>query len=77
MVPLRKDYRGLCHWRKAYLALCVAGYEEYTFGDDNKTWDKYVRNLGYQRYTMPDAKSYTTLPPSETAVVGRIKAVNA
>jgi hypothetical protein len=45
-------------WRKVYLSLCVEGYSECTFGDDNKTWDKYVRSLGYQRYTIPDAKSY-------------------
>lgn len=41
-------------WRKVYLALCVEGYKECTFGDDNKTWDGYLKSLGYQRYSIPN-----------------------
>lgn len=45
-------------WRKVYLALCVEGYEECTFGDDNKTWEKYLNGLGYRRFTLSEAKGY-------------------
>lgn len=41
-------------WHKVYLALCVEGYAECTFGDDNKTWDKYLISLGYHKYTIPN-----------------------
>ena len=41
-------------WRKVYLALCVEGYKECAFGDDNKTWDGYLKSLGYQKFTIPN-----------------------
>ena len=45
-------------WRKVYLALCVEGYEECTFGDDNKTWDKYLKSIGYRKFNLPENKGY-------------------
>lgn len=45
-------------WRKVYLALCVEGYDSCTFGDDNKTWEGYLKNIGYRRFNLPDNKSY-------------------
>lgn len=45
-------------WRKVYLALCVEGYEECTFGDDNKTWDKYLQSIGYRRFNFPNTPGY-------------------
>ena len=44
-------------WHKVYLALCVEGYAECTFGDDNKTWDKYLTNLGYHKYSIPNSSA--------------------
>ena len=45
-------------WRKVYLALCVEGYDECTFGDDNKTWEKYLNSLGYRRFNLPNTPGY-------------------
>lgn len=45
-------------WKKVYLALCVEGYEECTFGDDNKTWDKYLQSIGYRRFNFPNTPGY-------------------
>lgn len=53
-------------WRKTYLALCVEGYEKCTFGDDNKTWDSYLKSLGYQRFTLSDPKPLTVAEFSNT-----------
>ncbi|MBP5764523.1 MAG: hypothetical protein J6W47_05385 [Bacteroidales bacterium] len=41
-----------------YLALCVEGYDECTFGDDNKTWEKYLNSIGYRRFTLSESKGY-------------------
>lgn len=45
-------------WKQVYLSLCVEGYEECTFGDVNKTWEKYLMDNGYRRFTLPDNKNY-------------------
>lgn len=45
-------------WRKVYLSLCVEGYEECAFGDDNKVWEKYLTNIGYRRFTLSESKGY-------------------
>lgn len=45
-------------WRQVYLALCVEGYDQCTFGDDNKTWEGYLKSIGYRRFNLPDAKGY-------------------
>lgn len=45
-------------WKKVYLALCVEGYEECTFGDDNKTWEKYLKSIGYRRFNLPNVPGY-------------------
>lgn len=45
-------------WKKVYLALCVEGYEECTFGDDNKTWEKYLKSIGYRRFNLPNTPGY-------------------
>lgn len=45
-------------WRKVYLALCVEGYEECTFGDDNKTWEKYLKSIGYRRFNLSSTPGY-------------------
>ena len=45
-------------WRQVYLALCVEGYEQCTFGDDNKTWEGYLKSIGYRRFELPATKGY-------------------
>lgn len=45
-------------WRQVYLALCVEGYDQCTFGDDNKTWEGYLKSIGYRRFNLPDTKGY-------------------
>ncbi len=45
-------------WKKVYLSLCVEGYEECTFGDDNKTWEKYLKRIGYRRFNLPNTPGY-------------------
>ena len=53
-------------WKKVYLELCVEGYEECTFGDDNKTWDKYLKNLGYRRFELTKNDSYRLIEFAST-----------
>lgn len=58
-------------WRKVYLALCVEGYEECTFGDDNKTWEGYLKSLGYRRFSIPDTKGYKLSDFADTHKTGK------
>lgn len=58
-------------WKKVYLALCVEGYEECTFGDDNKTWEKYLTSLGYRRSNLPNILGYTLSTFAEAHKEGR------
>lgn len=46
-------------WRQIYLALCVEGYAECSFGDDNKTWEGYLKSIGYRRFNLPETKGYS------------------
>lgn len=45
-------------WRSVYLALCVEGYDTCAFGDDNRTWEGYLTQIGYRRFDLPENKNY-------------------
>jgi hypothetical protein len=46
-------------WRHVFLWLCVEGYSDCTFGDVNKTWESYLKYLGYRRHELPNVVGYT------------------
>ena len=58
-------------WRKVYLALCVEGYNECAFGDDNRTWEGYLKSLGYRKFNLPNTPGFTLATFAETNKQGK------
>ena len=49
-------------WDTVYTALCVQGFVDKEWGNNNAVWDRYLRQHGYKRHTIPDLcpDCYTT-----------------
>ena len=58
-------------WRSVYLTLCVEGYNECTFGDDNRTWEGYLKSLGYRKFNLPNTPGFTLSTFAETNKQGK------
>lgn len=58
-------------WRSVYLTLCVEGYDECTFGDDNRTWEGYLKSLGYRKFNLPNTPGFTLSTFAETNKQGK------
>ena len=41
-------------WEEIYTALCVEGFYIGDWGNNNGSWDWYVRSLGFKRYVCPN-----------------------
>lgn len=41
-------------WEDVYLELCIQGLTLSDMPSSNKVWGKYLKNLGYHRYVIPD-----------------------
>lgn len=48
-------------WDKTYIELCMEGYLQKAFGDNNVVWDSYLRGCGFVRRVIPNTcpKCYT------------------